>query len=160
MLQKNQQSLAGRVHPGVRILMLLVLSLAAFACPDPQGLALLALFAIVLAVLCLVRPKELARLMLPVAPFLVMALLFGAFNYDPLAGMVVTAQSAGKAVLTAARLLLLFAASALFCLTSTSSEQMTGLRTLLSPFARLGLPVDDAATTLSLALRFIPLTME
>ena len=56
MLQKNQQSLAGRVHPGVRILMLLVLSLAAFACPDPQGLALLALFAIVLAVLCLVRP--------------------------------------------------------------------------------------------------------
>ena len=57
MLQKNQQSLAGRVHPGVRILMLLVLSLAAFACPDPQGLALLALFAIVLAVLCLVRPK-------------------------------------------------------------------------------------------------------
>ena len=160
MLQKNQQSLAGRVHPGVRILMLLVLSLAAFACPDPQGLALLALFAIVLAALCRVRPKELARLMLPAAPFLVMALLFGAFNYDPLADMVVTAQSAGKAVLTAARLLLLFAASALFCLTSTSSEQMTGLRTLLSPFARLGLPVDDAATTLSLALRFIPLTME
>lgn len=160
MLHVAQQSHAQRVHPSVRILSLLALSVAAFLCPGPAGVGLLAILIAVLSAVCLVTPRQLGRLMIPAVPFVFMALLFGAFSYDPAAGMVMTSASMARAALTAFRLLVLFAASALFCLTSTSEQQMTGLRTLLLPLGKLGLPVDDVATTLSLALRFIPLTLE
>ena len=44
--------------------------------------------------------------------------------------------------------------------TSTSTELTDALRSLLAPLRVLRVPVDDVATTLSLAVRFIPLTAE
>lgn len=65
---------------------------------------------------------------------------------------------AGIAV--ALRLLLLVWASLLLTALSTPAELSEGLRRLFSPLGRLGLPVRDFATSLSIALRFMPLLSE
>lgn len=58
----------------------------------------------------------------------------------------------------ASRILLLLWASYLVCFTSTSTDLSDALASLLGPLRRIGVPVDDVALTLSLALRFIPET--
>ena len=65
---------------------------------------------------------------------------------------------AGIAV--ALRLLLLVWASLLLMALSTPAELSEALRRLLSPLGRLGLPVRDFTTSLSIALRFMPLLSE
>lgn len=65
---------------------------------------------------------------------------------------------AGIAV--AARLVLLVWASLLLMALSTSLELSEALRRLLAPLGRLGLPVRDFTTSLSIALRFMPLFAE
>ena len=65
---------------------------------------------------------------------------------------------AGIAV--ALRLLLLVWASLLLTALSTPAELSEALRQLLSPLGRLGLPVRDFTTSLSIALRFMPLLSE
>lgn len=148
------------VHPSVRIAMLVMLSACVFCISGAKGLAVIA-YAVVCAVaLICPHPAKVGKLMLPAVPFVIMAVVFGMLSYEAAAGMVVSLDSLGNSLLTGGRLLLLFAASAFFCTTSTSEEQMVGLRVLLAPLGKLGVRVDDVATTLSLALRFIPLTLE
>ena len=65
---------------------------------------------------------------------------------------------AGIAV--ALRLILLVWASLLLMALSTPAELSEALRRLLSPLGRLGLPVRDFTTSLSIALRFMPLLSE
>lgn len=60
----------------------------------------------------------------------------------------------------AARLLLLVGASLLLMALSTPTELSEGLRRLLTPLGRLGLPVRDFSTSLAIALRFMPLLAE
>ncbi len=57
---------------------------------------------------------------------------------------------------TGARMLLLLWMSYILCLSSTSTQLNDALASLLGPLRRLGVPVDDVALALSLALRFIP----
>ena len=65
---------------------------------------------------------------------------------------------AGIAV--AARLVLLVWAALLLMALSTPMELSEALRRLLSPLGRLGLPVRDFTTSLSIALRFMPFLSE
>lgn len=87
----------------------------------------------------------------------------GAFAY-PIVGfllvynIVASGWLAGVAV--AARLVLLVWASLLLMTLSTPMELSEALRRLLSPLGRLGLPVRDFTTSLSIALRFMPLFAE
>lgn len=60
----------------------------------------------------------------------------------------------------AVRVLLLVFASLMVSFTSTSTELVDALRSFLSPFGKLRVPVDDAAMVFSIALRFIPITAE
>ncbi|MDO4502260.1 MAG: energy-coupling factor transporter transmembrane component T [Coriobacteriia bacterium] len=148
------------VHPGVRVLMLLAVSVSVLMADSWLALGLFAAALVAVALAMRVPGGKLLRLMVPAVPFVVLAVVFGMLGFDPAAGMVVTGDSLIGSLQIGARLLVLFAASGLFCLTSTAEEQMCGLRSLLSPFGKLGLPVDDVAVTLSLALRFIPQTLD
>lgn len=62
--------------------------------------------------------------------------------------------------LVAARLLLLVWASLVLMAVSAPAELAEGLRYLLGPLGRLGLPVHDFSAALSIALRFMPLLAE
>ena len=72
----------------------------------------------------------------------------------------VTASGWLAGIAVALRLLLLVWASLLLTALSTPAELSEGLRRLLSPLGRLGLPVRDFTTSLSIALRFMPLLSE
>lgn len=66
----------------------------------------------------------------------------------------------GAGAIVAARVVLLVWASIVLVEASTSAELAEALQRLLAPLARAGLPVRDATTALSIALRFIPLLGE
>lgn len=87
----------------------------------------------------------------------------GAFAY-PIVGFLLVYNVAASGwlagIAVALRLLLLVWASLLLMALSTPAELSEGLRRLFSPLGRLGLPVRDFATSLSIALRFMPLLSE
>ena len=65
-------------------------------------------------------------------------------------------EGAVRGAFLAVRMALLLWASCLLCLTATSTELADALGRLMAPLRRVGVPVDDVALTLSLALRLIP----
>ena len=87
----------------------------------------------------------------------------GAFAY-PIVGFLLVYNVAASGwlagIAVALRLLLLVWASLLLMALSTPAELSEALRQLLSPLGRLGLPVRDFTTSLSIALRFMPLLSE
>lgn len=60
----------------------------------------------------------------------------------------------------ALRIAVLVAACCLLSFTSSATALMSGLRSLLGPLGRCGLPVDDLCMVASMALRFLPLVFE
>lgn len=63
----------------------------------------------------------------------------------------------GAGAIAAVRIVLLVWASIVLVEASTADELSEALRHLLAPLARVGLPVRDATTAFSIALRFMPL---
>ena len=83
------------------------------------------------------------------APPLILA---GAFGFVP-AGFV-------RGCFYALRIVLLVVASLLVSFTTTSTQLTEAFASYLRPLRRLRVPVDDVASVLSIALRFIPLVAE
>ncbi|MCR2034953.1 energy-coupling factor transporter transmembrane component T family protein [Adlercreutzia mucosicola] len=65
-----------------------------------------------------------------------------------------------SALVVTGRILLLVYASVVLVSLSTATELTAALQRLLAPLGRVGLPVRDATTALSIALRFMPVTAE
>ena len=78
--------------------------------------------------------------------------LVGSFGFVP-AGF-------GRGCFYAARIVLLVVMSLVLTYTSTSTDLTDAFASFLRPLRRLHVPVDDIATALSIALRFIPVTAE
>lgn len=133
----------------VKITLMLAYSAALFCA---ESLAGLGVAAALLAVVALFGRVPLVRLLREGAfAYLIVGFLL-VYN------IVAFGWLAGVAV--AARLVLLVWASLLLMALSTPAELSEGLRRLFSPLGRLGLPVRDFATSLSIALRFMPLLSE
>lgn len=133
----------------VKIALMLAYSVALFCA---KGLAGLGVAAALLAAVALLESVSLVRLLREGAfAYLIVGFLL-VYN------IVAFGWLAGVAV--AARLVLLVWASLLLMALSTPAELSEGLRRLFSPLGRLGLPVRDFATSLSIALRFMPLLSE
>lgn len=133
----------------VKIALMLAYSVALFCA---KGLAGLGVAAALLAAVALFGRVPLVRLLREGAfAYLIVGFLL-VYN------IVASGWLAGVAV--AARLVLLVWASLLLMALSTPMELSEALRRLLSPLGRLGLPVRDFTTSLSIALRFMPLLSE
>lgn len=137
------------VDARAKIGLLVAYSVALFCA---KGLAGLGVAAALLAAVALFGRVPLVRLLSEGAfAYLIVGFLL-VYN------IVASGWLAGVAV--AARLVLLVWASLLLMALSTPMELSEALRRLLSPLGRLGLPVRDFATSLSIALRFMPLLSE
>ena len=79
-------------------------------------------------------------------------MLAGAFGFVP-AGF-------ARGCFYALRIVLLVVASLLVSFTTTSTQLTEAFASFLRPLRRLRVPVDDVASVLSIALRFIPLVAE
>lgn len=58
------------------------------------------------------------------------------------------------------RLMLLIVGSSLLTLTTSPIELTDGIESLLSPFAKIGVPAHEIAMMMSISLRFIPILLE
>ena len=146
---------AYRLDPRVKIILLAAVSVALFAVETGAGMALLAAVLLALCAAGRIPVGRFAKALAPVLPFAVLAVLFGAVSWQ--GGPALSAEGLAGGLLVGVRIMLLFAFSLVVSLTSTSTQQVAALAALMKPLRALHVPVDDAATTLSLALRFIPL---
>ena len=137
------------VDARVKIVLLVAYSVALFCTENLLGLGVAAAL---LAAVASVGDVPVARL-----------LREGAFAYLIVGFLLVYNVAASgwlAGIAVALRLLLLIWASLLLMTLSTPAELSEALRRLLSPLGRLGLPVRDFTTSLSIALRFMPLLSE
>ena len=137
------------VDARVKIVLLVAYSVALFCTENLLGLGVAAAL---LAAVASVGDVPVARL-----------LREGAFAYLIVGFLLVYNDAASgwlAGISVALRLLLLIWASLLLMTLSTPAELSEALRRLLSPLGRLGLPVRDFTTSLSIALRFMPLLSE
>lgn len=147
-----------RVDPRAKMVLLLVASIVSFAASAPLGLAVV-LFGLVAAVamsgvsagavLAGVRPAALVLLLSVLANAVVLVGQPGV----SLAGLLRGATAALRIVCVVGFALTLSS-------TTPSTQMAEALASLLSPLSRVGVPVGGIASSASIALRFIPLTVE
>lgn len=166
----------------VKILLMLVYSLALFFVHTWKGLAAMALLWAAAAVLSKLDVVRAARQLVPIGFVLAVMLLANAFAFDVRAAPApVGPASAGvfanmepwslvgsfgfvpagfaRGCFYVVRVVLLVGASLVLTTTTTSTQITNALNSFLSPLGRFGLPVRDVSTIASIALRFIPITV-
>lgn len=167
----------------VKIVLVLVYSIALFCIHTWKGMALLAVVVGVAAFVARLNLIQAARQLIPLGILLLVALLANAFVFDvtappptygavsagvfsdaapiPLIGNFgISPAGLVRGCFAVLRIVLLVCAS-LILTTSTAPTQVTAaLTSFLSPLRRVNFPVRDAATIVSIALRFIPVTID
>ena len=169
----------------VKIVLVLAYSVALFCVHSWWGIGLLALIALAAAVLARLDVRQAARTMLPLVFVLAMSLVVNSFvldvrSYDPahMPGSVsvgIFAESPAIALVGAfgfvpagfirgcyyvLRIVLLLVASLVLTTTTTSTEINQAIKCFLHPLERFGVPTHDIATVVSIALRFIPVSID
>lgn len=133
--------------------------------------ALAALAGILLAgqLLGHVGPKHLLRGLIPAAPYILFMVLVQIVFPWPndtspvlwhLGFINLTMEKAYHILILMSRLAALMALLALFSAVTPMVESLQASRKLLTPLARLGLPVQDIILIIGIALRFVPLLVE
>ncbi len=155
-----------RMDPRVKLVACLAYMVSAFVAPAPWGLVpVLAMLALAIAA-SRVPSRLIARASGPLAFFVLLTVitnLLVVHEGTPVASLgwlVVTDVGVASAVVLGVRVLALMLAGALVTLTTTPVGITDGTERLLSPLARLGVPVGELATMVSIAIRFIPTLSE
>ena len=154
---------AARLDARVKIALLLELTAALFLAPGPAALACCA--AVLLAALWRagVRPGSVARALKPAAFALALVLCANAVRCDgsgelALAGPLgLSAAGALAGAAAVARILVLVGFVVAAAATTTAAELAEACLRLLRPLGRVGLPVEELGSALSLAIRFVPI---
>jgi len=155
-----------RLDPRVKILSVVALSILIFAATTAEIL-LISVFLAAVAVAARMTPLQALGALRPVAFFLAMIFLVHLFftegrlilSLAPLPvritqeglvrGIYVTWQFAG-----------LVLGAALLTMTTSPSDLVGGIERLLRPLSRVGIPSQDLAVMIALALRFMPMLLE
>ncbi len=171
-----------RADGWVKLLLLLVFSVCVFFVDTWRGLGIYALVLVCAVGAARLPWGKLAKLSLPLLVVLAFIWVFNAFALDVgnIASSGMGGVSAGFAqgwqpvalvgsfgfvpegcmfaLFYAVRILLILLASFVVSFTTTAEDLMRAFAQLIAPLRRLRVPVDDIATMLSIAVRFIPLT--
>lgn len=180
-----RQTPVHKVDARVKILLVLAFSIALFFVNSWWGIGVFTVLAIIVGLLAHLDVPRIARTLLPVAFILVVTLLANTFvfdvnTYDPAgapgavsAGVFETMPAipligsfgfapAGfvRGCYYVLRIVLLLTASLILTTTSSSTEITQALSSFLRPLKRIGVPTHDIATVVSIALRFIPVSID
>ena len=173
------------VDARVKIVLMLAYSIALFCVHSWWGIGLFAAIAVLVAMLARLDVRRTVHTLLPLAFILAVSLIANSFvldvrSYDPanMPGAVsagIFAQSPAIALVGAfgfvpagfvrgcyyvLRIILLLVASLVLTTTTSSTEITQALKSFLRPLERLGVPTHDLATVVSIALRFIPVSID
>jgi energy-coupling factor transport system permease protein len=158
---------AHRLDPAAKIGIVAAFTVGLFMAGSFSGLLVLA--AAVLAALVVSRvPAGMAlRGLRAVSMILALTVLANGLRWQPatssllrLGPLAVDGPGLETGIFFAVRIVLLVVGTSLLTLTTSPVELAGGLERALRPLALLGVPVGDLAMTLTIALRFIPTTVE
>jgi energy-coupling factor transport system permease protein len=158
---------AHRLDPATKIGVVAAFTVGLFAAGSFRGL--LALGLATLAVLAVSRvPAGMAfRGLRAVSLILTLTVLANALRWQPatvslarIGPLAVDGEGLATGVFFAVRIVLLVVGTSLLTLTTSPVELAGGIERVLRPLAVVGVPVGDLAMTLTIALRFIPTTVE
>lgn len=150
----------------VKLACLLAVTVALFAASSPVTLAAMAAAVLAAAHLGGLSARELAQGLRPTAIILAFSLLANAFVADGTASLTlvgplgISYPGLARGALAVGRIAVLVFAALVLSATTSSTAVADALTSLMAPLSRLGVPVGDIAMTVSIALRFIPLTAE
>lgn len=156
----------GRIDARVKIVLLLIATVAVFAARSPWALAFWAVLATAALAASGASLKALARTLRPVAVLLVFIVCANLVSCDgsgdiALAGPVgLSTAGAARAGGAVVRIVLLVCLALAVSSSTTPTALAEGCVRLMRPLARVGVPVSDVGLMLSMALRFIPLVSE
>lgn len=156
----------GRIDARVKIVLLLIATVAVFAAHAPWALAFWAVLAAAALAASGASPKGLVRTLRPVAVLLVFIVCANLVSCDgsgdiALMGPVwLSTAGAARAGGAVARIVLLVCLALAVSSSTTPTALAEGCVRLMRPLARAGVPVGDVGLMLSMALRFIPLVSE
>lgn len=155
-----------RLDARVKMVLLLALTVLLFAAQRPLVLGLAAVVVIAVSLAGGLSLRALLRAMKPPAFLLLFTFLVSSLVIDGtgdvalVGGVGISYAGASKGLLVATRVIVLVWASLALTSSTSSVEVADALASLTSPLARLGVPTGDFAMIASVALRFIPLTVE
>lgn len=149
---------AHRADSRVKLVLLVMASIASFAAPAPRGLAVAALGLVLALLASRTSPRQVLRALRPAALVLLFALVANAVVLVGQPGL----SSAGLArgATAVARIALVVGFALVFSSTTVPPAISDAIAWLMSPLRALGVPVGGVSTAASVALRFIPITAE
>lgn len=158
------ESIVHRADPRVKILLVLIFSIALFAVGNLTAFALTLGLILALAGLGKIPVKLLVRGLKPIMLILLFALVMNAF-FTPgptlkLFFLRVSANGLKVGVFVSIRLALLLVGTSLLTFTSTPIELTDGMEYLMTPLKKAGVPAHELAMMMTIALRFIPTLVE
>lgn len=142
------------------------LTFALFAVDSGWGLAAVAAGIMAAVAVSTVPVRVVARGLKPLAFILAFTLAANALRWRPdeallfIGPLGIDAEGLARGVFFGARIALLVAGTSLVTLTTSPVALTDAFSALLRPLAAVRVPVDDVATMLSIALRFVPTTAE
>lgn len=155
-----------RLDARVKLACLLAVTVTLFAARGALALAAMAVAVLAAAHLGGLSARELAQGLRPTAVILAFSLLANAFVADGTASLTlvgplgISYPGLARGALAVGRIAVLVFAALVLSATTSSTAVADALTSLMAPLGRLGVPVGDIAMTVSIALRFIPLTAE
>lgn len=159
-------TLLHRLDPRVKICAVMVLSLLIFAAA-PAGIALISLFLAVLIRTARLTLAQTAAALRPVAVFMAAIFFMHLFTTDgeplftlsPLT-LTITREGLSQGALVTWQFAGLVIGAAILTMTTLPSDLVGGIERLLRPLARVGIPSQEIAVMIAMALRFLPMLLE
>jgi energy-coupling factor transporter transmembrane protein EcfT len=154
------------LDPRVKIVGVVLLSLLVFGA-GPAGIALISLFLALLLAIARLSLARTAAALRPVAFFMALIFTMHAFLTEgaPLLSLAplpaaLTREGLVQGAYVTWQFASLVIAAAVLTMTTLPSDLVGGIERLLRPLARVGVPSQDIAVMISMALRFIPMLLE
>ena len=166
----GQKGTAGRglegVDARVKVILLLVATAALFAARAPWTLAVWAMLCLLVLRASGIGGKAVARALKPVALLFAFIVCANLVSCDgsadvAIAGSVgISTVGAARAATAVARIIMLVCLALSVAESTTPTKLAHACTSLMRPLGHIGVPIEDVALVLSMALRFIPVVSE
>lgn len=147
-----------RMDPRVKLVVLLVSTLASFCAPAPWGMLVVCAGLAAALVASRTSPATVLLGLRPAAVVLAISVLSNAIVLVGQPG--VSPEGLTRSAVVVARIALVVGFALVFSSTTAPPAIADGIAALMAPLRRVGVPVGALAMSASVALRFIPLTVE
>lgn len=159
-------SIIHRLDPRIKMISAIILSILIFRAAWID-VYLISLFFLIIMGISHLKASSVIGAIKPLAFFAGLLFILHLFSTDgtallslPALSMKITDEGLFRGALVSWQFVTLVLSGAILTMTTPPSEMISGLEKLLHPFKYLGIPTQDLAVMVSMALRFVPTLLE